>query len=230
LGDQHEVAVELNSLGVTHRSIGDLAAAVSFFEQSIVIAREIGDDPRLSTALSNLGVAEIDAGNAGRATQVLEEALALDRAAGRIWEATIVSISLAAANLIAGRTVEAHQLVASVVEDVERSGDLDLLAGTFELAAGIAAHVGDGQRAAHLVGAAEAVREKSGIPMTGFDAALLERLLTPARTGTDPQAWDAERNAGRSLMPDKAVALMKQAPTSQAHVESGDTQLPVRMR
>jgi predicted ATPase/class 3 adenylate cyclase len=216
LGDQHEVAVELNSLGVTHRSVGDLETAVSFFEQSIVIAREIEDDFRLSTALSNLGVAEIDAGNVGRATKVLEEALALDRAAGRTWGATIVSISLAAANLIAGRTVEAHQLVLSAAEDVERSGDLDLLASTFELAAGIAAHVGDGQRAARLAGAAEAVREKAGIPMTGFDAALLERLLTPARTALEPQAWDAERNTGRSLMPDKAVALMMQAPASSS--------------
>jgi tetratricopeptide (TPR) repeat protein len=140
---------------------------------------------RLSTALSNLGIAEIDAGNVDHAIEVLEEALSLDEKNGDTWGATIVKNSLATAILLTGRPMEAHHLLSSIVKDVTDSGDLELLAATLELAAGVAAHLGNSHRAAHLAGAAEGIRDTAGIPITEFDAALLERLLAPARSATD---------------------------------------------
>jgi predicted ATPase len=214
LGDQTQMAAELNSLGITQRSMGDLATAKSFFEDSIAIARKTGHEQRLSTALSNLGIAEIDAGNLGRATKLLQEALALDEKVGYTWGATIVKNSLAAAALLDGRSTEAHQLLSSIVDDVVGSGDLELLAATLELAAGVAAQRGNGQRAARLAGAAEAVRDAAGIPITGFDAALLERFLAPARTATDQHAWNASLCAGRALTHNEAAALITQPPAT----------------
>jgi predicted ATPase/class 3 adenylate cyclase len=215
IGDQTQMAVELNSLGITYRSLGDLAAARSLFEESIAIAREIGNDLRLSTALSNLGIAEIDTGNVDHATEVLEEALALDERSGDTWGATIVKNSLAAATLLTDRPMEAHHLLSSIIKDVADSGDLELLAATLELAAGVAAHLGNGQRAARLAGAAEAIRDKAGIPITEFDAALLERFLASARSATDRRLWDADLHAGRALTQSDAIALITQPPTTR---------------
>jgi tetratricopeptide (TPR) repeat protein len=210
LGDQNQMAVQLNSLGITWRSLGDLGAARSFFEQSIALARQIASDVRLATALGNLGIVEIDAGNVERATEVLQEALVLSQKTGQMWNAAIVQNSLAAAHLLAGDAEEAYRLLLSAIDDVVGSGDPELIATTLELAAGIAARLGDDQRAAGLAGAAEAIRDKAGIPITNSDAALLERFLAPTRAAKAPRQWDQALIAGRALTQDEAVALITQ--------------------
>jgi predicted ATPase/class 3 adenylate cyclase len=216
LGDQTQMAVELNSLGIAYRSMGDLATAMALFGESIAIARRIGNEARLSTALANLGIAEIDAGQVGQATQVLQEALALDEKTGYAWGATVVKTSLATAALLDGRPEEAHQLLGSTIGDVVGSGDLELLAGALELGAGIAARVGEAQRAARLTGAAGAIRDRLGIPITGLDAALLERFLAPARAAVASQVWDAKLGSGRALAQDEAIALLAEPPGRDA--------------
>jgi predicted ATPase len=216
LGDRNQMAVELNSLGITWRSLGDLRAARSFFEQSVATAREIDSDARLSTALSNLGILEIDAGNVERAAEVLQEALALDQKTGQTWGAAIVQNSLAAAHLLAGRPEQANRLLLSILDDIVGSGDQDLIASALELAAGIAAHLGDGQRAARLAGVADGIRDSTGIPITESDAALLVRFLAPARAATAPSVWDSELAAGRALTQDEAITLISQ-PLSTRH-------------
>jgi predicted ATPase/class 3 adenylate cyclase len=210
LGDQNQMAVQLNSLGITWRSLGDLGAARSFFEQSIALARQIASDVRLATALGNLGILEIDAGNVEDATEVLQEALMLSQNTGQTWNAAIVQNSLAAAHLLADDAEEAYRLLLSAIDDVVGSGDPELIATTFELAAGIAARLGDTQRAARLAGAAEAIRDKAGIPITSSDAALLERFLAPIRAARTPGQWDRALIAGRALTQDEAVALITQ--------------------
>jgi tetratricopeptide (TPR) repeat protein len=156
-------ARELNSIGITRRCLGDLDTARSLLEDSLAVARKLRGDARLVTALSNLGLVEIDAGNLERAMDVLQQALMLDRKLGVAWGAAIDQLSLAAASLRAGRAREARDLLSSILDDVVGSGDIELLADALELAAGVAAHLGDGLRAARLVGAAEDIREKAGM-------------------------------------------------------------------
>src|SRR5262249_46377013 len=208
LGERDQVARELNSIGITRRCLGDLDSARSSFEDSIAIARELRSDARLATALSNLGQVEIDAGNVQRAMEVLHEALLLDRKRGDMWGAAIVQHSLAAASLRGGQAREAHDLLSSILDDVVGSGDIELLAAVLELAAGAAAHLGDGLRAAHLTGAAENIRDKAGMPIAEPDAALLERFLAPTRATIPREVWDAELAAGRALTQRQAITLV----------------------
>ena len=210
LDDRDHVARELNSIGITRRCLGDLDTARSLFEDSIAIARELRSDSRLATALSNLGLMEIDAGNVERAVEVLQEALVLDRKLGDRWAMAIDQHSLAAAGLRAGRAREAHDLLSSTVDDVVGFGDIEFLAATLELAAGVAAQLDDGLRAARLAGAAEDIREKAGMPIAEPDAALLERFLAPMRAIIPREVWDAELAAGRALSQQQAVTLVVQ--------------------
>jgi predicted ATPase/class 3 adenylate cyclase len=210
LNDQDHVARELNSIGITRRSLGDLDTARSLFEDSIAIARELRSDARLATALANLGLMEIYAGNLERAMEVLHEALTLDRKLGDRWAMAIDQHCLAAASLRAGRPREARDLLSATLDDVVGSGDIELLADALELAAGVAAHLGDGLRAARLAGAAEDIREKAGMPITEPDAALLERFLAPMRATIPREVWDAELAAGRALTQQQAITLVVQ--------------------
>jgi predicted ATPase len=212
LGDRDQQARELNSLGGTHRKLGDLDASRSLLEDSAAISRQIGSEVRLATALTNLGQVESAAGNYDRATQVLQEALALSRKQGDMMGAAIDQYSLAVNSLLAGRAPEARDLLSGMLDYVVSSGDTEFLVDALELSAAIAADLGDCRQAAHLAGAAEAVRQLADMPATEEDAAMLERFLAPARATVARQVWDAGLAAGRALTQEQAVTLLLSPP------------------
>ena len=120
LGNEDQVARELNSLGIIYRYLGDLDTARSMLEDSVAIARKLGGT-RLPTALTNLGQVESAAGNLSRATELLREALALDRQRGDTLGAAIDVQSLATASLRAGRVREAADLISPILDYVASS-------------------------------------------------------------------------------------------------------------
>jgi DNA-binding CsgD family transcriptional regulator len=61
---------------------GDLAQAISLYEESISVDRELGDAPHRAIVLVNLGAAMIELRDIARAKQVLREGLALNRDLG----------------------------------------------------------------------------------------------------------------------------------------------------
>jgi hypothetical protein len=85
-------------------------------------------------------------------------------------------------------------------------GDPELLATTLEMSAATEAQLDEGLRAARLVGTAEAIRQKVGIPIKQAD--MLERFLAPARAAIAPEEWDAALAAGRALSQEQAAALL----------------------
>jgi predicted ATPase len=207
LGNEDQVARELNSLGIIHRYLGDLDTARSLLEDSVAMARKHGGS-RLPTALTNLGQVESAAGNLSRATEVLREALALDRARGDTLGAAIDVQSLATASLRAGRVREARHLLSPILDYVASCGDTEFLATTMELYAAATADLGNGLPAARLAGAAEGIRERARMPIPDLDAALLEWFLAPARAVIARDAWDTELAAGRALAEEQAITLL----------------------
>ena len=188
---------ELNSLGVTHRHLGHLDTARTLLEESVEISREIGSDTRLAAALTNLGQVESAAGDLDRASKALREALELDNNHGDVLGVALDQQSLALVSLRAGRAEEARGLLVSSFDYVVSSGDIEFLANVLELSACITADLGDHLRAARLAGAADAIRQKAGMPISQAEAAVLERFLAPARATVTPQAWETELAAGR---------------------------------
>ncbi len=206
LGNRDQQARELNSLGITHKYLDELDTARSLLEESAAISREVGSDFRLAAALTNLGQLEADAGNFDRATQVLQEALAIDQKQGDMLGVALDQQSLAGVHLRAGRAREARDLLSAMAGYVASSGDPELLATTLEMCAANAAQLGEGPRAARLLGAAEVVRQKTGIPIK--EPETLEEFLAPARATTEPGDWDAALAAGRALTQQQAAALL----------------------
>jgi len=206
LGDRDQQARELNSLGITHHHLDDFDTARFLLEDSAAICRETGSDMRLAAALTNLGQLESDAGNFDRATQVLQEALAIDRKQGDMLGVAMDQQSLAGVALRSGQAREARDLLADMAEYVVSCGDPELLATTLEMCAANAAQLGEALRAARIAGAAEAVRQKSGIPIKKPE--MPEEFLAPARATIAPEAWDAALAAGRALTQQQTGALL----------------------
>ena len=208
LGDREQQARELNSLGIVLRHLGDPDTARALFEEAIAINREIPGSLRLGANLANLGQLESAAGNFDRASEVLREALALDSENGDLFSISVDRHSLALTSLRAGRPGEARELLSGIFDHVASSGNTSLLVNTLELAAGIMAGLNDPPRAARLAGAADAIRQESGMLLTEPEAAMLEAFIAPGRATVSPQAWNAELVAGRALSQPEALALL----------------------
>jgi hypothetical protein len=80
-------------------------------------------------------------------------------------------------------------------------GDQELLAFGLEKAAVLAALDGDSGRAGRLAGAADALRESTGIERSGFDGEWLARHL--GRVGGDE--FETAKLAGRELDAEEAL-------------------------
>jgi tetratricopeptide (TPR) repeat protein len=212
LGDLRQTARELNSLGITHSALGHVDTARSLLADSITICRELGASGLLASALTTLGHLETSAGNLDSAAAALTEALAVDRAVGDEFGATIDQQGLALTSLFAGRAAEAAKLLSSTVDYVVASGDIQFLANTVELAAAIAACLGDSLRAARLCGAAAGIRQTASMPISPTDDAVLERFVGPARASVARLVWDAEMAAGRALTRQQAITLVEAPP------------------
>jgi predicted ATPase/class 3 adenylate cyclase len=208
LGDREQQAKELNSLGIVLRHLGEPDAARGLFEEAIAIHRTIPGSLRLAAALANLGQLEGSAGRFDRATEALREALALDTEHGDLFGITVDRHSLALVSLRAGRPAEARDLLCGIFDHVASSGNTALLLNTLEVAAGIMAGLRDPVRAARLVGAADAIRQESGMLITDQEAAMVAGFLAPARAAVSPEEWDAEVAAGRALSQQDALALL----------------------
>ncbi|GAB4210942.1 MAG: hypothetical protein OHK0022_44890 [Roseiflexaceae bacterium] len=72
----------LSNLGATCLELGEMRAAISYYEQYLAIAREMGDRRGEGTALGNLGKAYRDLGEARLAISYYEQHLAIAREVG----------------------------------------------------------------------------------------------------------------------------------------------------
>jgi len=208
LGDRDRQAGELNSLGIVHRHLGDADTARALLEESVAISRETGSS-RLGSSLANLGQLESAAGNFDRTFELLREAIALDQGHGDLFGEAVDRHSLALASLRAGRPAEARDSLSGLVDYVASSGNTSLVVNTLELAAGITASLSDPLRAARMAGAAEAMRQAAGMPLSEDEAAMLSAFLEPARQAVGRPDWDAALAAGRGLSEREAVALLR---------------------
>ncbi len=206
IGDRSKIALELNSLGVAYRNLGDDRRARDLLEESAHTARELPDSgPRLATALTNLGVLEMDAGNAERALEIFSEAETVDRQQGDEWGVLATQANQAGALVLAGRAVEAEALLRSISHATLALGDIDLTVNAIELFAMCCAGISDPHRAARLSGAARTLRQQAGVPLAEPDLEFFERGLAPARKMISEQAWTTEEQAGRLFSAVEAI-------------------------
>jgi predicted ATPase/class 3 adenylate cyclase len=199
-GERRRVASALNSLGSIKRGLGDFESARSLLEESIALRRELGDEAGAAGALSNLGVIAFEQGDLDEAEARFEETIALDRAHGNEWGSGVAADNLAGVALERGDH-RARELIRDTLAVAERVGDQELLAFGLEKAAVLAALDGDSGRAGRLAGAADALRESTGIERSGFDGEWLARHL--GRVGGDE--FETAKLAGRELDAEEAL-------------------------
>jgi hypothetical protein len=71
----------------------------------------------------------------------------------------------------------------------------------------VAAGRGDQERAARLLGAAAATRDRVGVPAVGAERQEADLLGREAAAALTPEAFQAATAAGRALAPDEALRV-----------------------
>jgi tetratricopeptide (TPR) repeat protein len=72
--------VSLGNVGLAYADLGEVEKAIGFYEEALVIDREIGDRRGEGADLANLGVAYASLGEREKALALLEHSLAIGRA------------------------------------------------------------------------------------------------------------------------------------------------------
>jgi tetratricopeptide (TPR) repeat protein len=195
----------LNSLGAAYRGLGKPDRARALFQESVDVARSLGNMQRQATALSNLALLEIDSGHPDTALPILAEVERLDLELGNAWGVAADRVNRAGALLASARLEEATELLRDLAISVTEHGDPDLSLAVVELLAVAASMTGDHARAVRLAACADEQRVVSRMPLAEPDRAFLERPLAVSRLTLGDDAAGPDR-AGRALGVESALA------------------------
>ena len=193
LGDQKAVARALSNLANVLKLQGDYDGARALHVECLSIFQELGDRAGVAWSLNYQGDVACDLGDTIAARKLYEEGLGIFRQLGDRWgiAGTLADLgSLAREN---GNYSAAHSLYG---ESIKLFQDLDHkrgIARLLECSARLAAAQRGAERSLRLAGAAAALRQNIGAPLTPSEQAKLEASLQAAReTLTDPignNAW-----------------------------------------
>jgi len=210
-GDTFNAAWALIGLGALTTLRHDLRRATALLEESLAASQTVADR-RLAgimsgRALLNLAVVARALGDHALADERLREALRRMRDAA-YTAGTIMSLGdlgdLARDRGDHGRALELYREALGLVRG--NAGTREVT-DVIEAVGVVAVAVGQAERGARLVGAAEALRERTGLRYrVAENQVALEHALTVASAALDKEAFGAAWAAGRSLLPPQAVA------------------------
>ena len=211
-GDRSGQAACMNSLGIVARTGGDLTQAESCFVESIALRRQLADVAGAANAMSNLAIVLIDRAEIADALELLREAVELDRAAGDEWAIACNCNNLGVAYLLDGHPELAEQLVTDALRTFVEFGDDDGVAESLEALAGVTAATGDALRILRLASAADALRERAGVPPVEIDRRRLERWVSQASAALTEELVAQAQDQGRQMTTDQAVRYALEQP------------------
>lgn len=205
LGDRELEARESNSLGVARREAGDTAGARKLIEHSIAVSRQIGDPEREATALSNMVMILLDSGDYAAAVDAARRAVAADVALNDPWGVGINETNMTMALLRAEGPEQAFRHLIDTARRTVALADPELSIAVVEVLAATLAELGDTERAALLVGTADAHRTHSGMPRSRPDQLHFDQSIRLARTALSSEVWNLAYSRGGQLSLEEAT-------------------------
>jgi tetratricopeptide (TPR) repeat protein len=186
--------------------MNEVGRAEALYEEALVAAEEGGYAVQVAMLIMRLGILSRQRGDYDRAGALCAEALDRFRALGSSANVGITLNHLGVIERERGEYGRAAERLRESLTIFVRGGIRHLVADNFEELAGIATATGREERAARLLGAAEALREELGLPLSPADSPAVEATAAAARAALGDEAFEAARAAGRALPLERAVA------------------------
>ncbi len=174
------------------------------------------------------GIAECASAAAPRAALIANSTNAVRLPIARPSRHTAGNLGIAA--LLRGRLDEARSHLAESVSVRRKIQDAFGLASVFTSLAALAAEEGAFARAAHLLGAVDAMIERTDAELEPIDEQLYERSAAAAGASLGPERFASARDEGRGLSLDEAAAFAldgaSESIAAGSSVESGSGARP----
>jgi predicted ATPase/DNA-binding XRE family transcriptional regulator len=216
-GDMETVAQAEHLSGHVEHALGNVIASRDRFAHSIEGFRALAIPSGTGNALSGMAVLALATGDAGQAERLLDEATSVLRQAGP-W---FLTWALYVRAILAVRRGNADGAIALVRESLTRIRELhDKFAFVYALVPLAAAAVlkGDVAWAARILGAQDAVTERTGVTVVDKSVQdLQEQAEREARARLGPDRWARAYAAGRSASVDSLIKDIDGVLRSGAH-------------
>jgi non-specific serine/threonine protein kinase len=203
LGDTTGAAHALVVLGCAEIDLGHLDRGQACHEEALALS------PENRLAVSFLGDLAYHQGDDARAERLLREGISLARDVGDLWTEGFATEMLARVAARQGDRVRAAALLREALPLVWEVGAMANVARCLEVGAYLLAATGLPAPAARLLGAAEALRERRGLPVDRPLLAEHERGVAAVHATLDEERCAAAWQAGRAVPEAAAVAELE---------------------
>jgi predicted ATPase len=181
LGDQKAVARALSNLANVLKLQGDYDSARSLYEECLAIFRGLGDRTGVAWSLNHEGDVSRDQGDSAGARTLYEQSLAIFRQLGDRWGIAGTLGDLGSLAREHGDFPTARALYAESIKLFQSLEQKRGIARLLECFACTAAAELQAERSLRLAGAAAALRQNIGSPLTAAEQAKLEAVLQQSR-------------------------------------------------
>ncbi len=206
VGDERLLTDTLNAAAVGAMNSGEFDRADRFFTEALDLSRKLGDEFNEARVLGNLGEVARQRGDLKTAEARYEQALHHQRRTGwgQLGAYNLLNLGLLSRQRenVTG-AFERYKEALALAHSLE---DRETVAYALAGLAGVAGEAGDFQRAARLLGAAEALLEKIGAALEQSERDLMDADADAARTTLGEERFGAAWSAGRALTWEAAAA------------------------
>jgi tetratricopeptide (TPR) repeat protein len=185
----------------------DVAQGRRLAAEALEVSEAARDEPGRSNALHLLGVGAQIAGDLPEARDWMTQRLALVRSTGNEFLVASEASNLSMVERQLGNLDAAESLAREALEIGARIGDEFTKPFAMSGLAAIAAERGQPERAATLVGIAEAIMETQGMAWPPDERPHYERLVATLPEAMGEAAFEDARGRGRSMSSQEALAF-----------------------
>ena len=205
LGDPVAVARTLSNLANGAKLQGDYAHARALYEECLSIFQELGDKMGIAWALNHEGDVAREQGDLDGARSLCEQSLAAFREVGDRWgiAGTLGDLgNLAREQKDYGTADSMYRESIGIFQKLDHKRGIARL---LELFASAAAEQSEADRSLRLAGAAAALRQSIGVPLTRNEQSKLDKSLEPARSALTTTAGRTAWLEGWVMPVEKAI-------------------------
>jgi predicted ATPase len=205
LGDRQAEARTLSNLASVVKLQGDYARALSIYADCLSIFQGLGDRAGVAWSMNYQGDVARDQGDSPTARTLYGQSLAIFRELGDRWGiagtlADLGNLAREERNCTAADSLYRESI--KLFQELEHKRGMARLLECFACSAAVQL---EGERALRLAGAAAAMRQNIGAPLTPAEQARLEASLDSARQGLSHTAGTTAWLEGWAMRVEKAI-------------------------